>query len=129
MNGQVEVTWRTLRTVAHSLMVHATVPEVYFHFAIMYTKYHIFPVLPIKYLINEDGDATTSHKLATGMKPSVSHLGMLFCPCVVCKATAQIDTKALNMCHQAQKGFHGIFDGIPEHQKGYLVYVPSTYFE
>ena len=26
MNGQVEVTWRTLRTVAHSLMVHARVP-------------------------------------------------------------------------------------------------------
>ena len=26
MNGQVEVTCRTLRTVAHSLMVHARVP-------------------------------------------------------------------------------------------------------
>ena len=30
------------------------------------------------------------------------------------------------MCHQEQKGFHGIFVGIPEHQKGYLVYIPST---
>ena len=30
------------------------------------------------------------------------------------------------MRHQAQKGFHGIFIGIPEHQEGYLVYVPST---
>ena len=30
------------------------------------------------------------------------------------------------MCHQAQKGFRGIFVGIPEHKKGYLVYVPST---
>ena len=28
MNGQVEVTWRTFRTVAHSSMVHARVPEV-----------------------------------------------------------------------------------------------------
>ena len=28
MNGQVEVTWRTLRTIAHSLMVHARVPEI-----------------------------------------------------------------------------------------------------
>ena len=27
-NGQVEVTWKTLRTVAHALMVHARVPEV-----------------------------------------------------------------------------------------------------
>ena len=29
MNGQVEVTWRTLRTVAHALMVHVRVPELY----------------------------------------------------------------------------------------------------
>ena len=39
---------------------------------------------------------------------------------------AYVDTKTLNMRHQAQKGFRGIFVGIPEHQKGYLVYVPST---
>ena len=43
MNGQVEVTWRTLRTIAHALMVHARVPEVYVHFALMYTTDHIFP--------------------------------------------------------------------------------------
>ena len=29
MNGQVDVTWRTLRTVAHALMVHARVSELY----------------------------------------------------------------------------------------------------
>ena len=92
----------------------------------MYTTDHIFPVLPIKYLINEDGDPTTPYKLATGTKPSVSHLRVLFCPCVVRKATAHVETKTLNMRHQAQKGFHGIFVGIPHHQKGYLVYVPST---
>ena len=40
-NGQVEVTCKTLRTVAHSLMVHARVPEVYVHFALMYMTDHI----------------------------------------------------------------------------------------
>ena len=30
------------------------------------------------------------------------------------------------MRHQAQKGFCGIFVWIPEHQKGYLVYVSSS---
>ena len=78
MNGQVEVTWRTLRTVAHSLMVHARVPEVYVHFSLMYTIDHIFPVLPIKDLINKDDDPTTPHKLATVTKPSVSHLSFYF---------------------------------------------------
>ena len=120
------MTWRTLRTVAHYLMVHARVPEVYIHFALMYTTDHIFPVLPIKDLIKEDGDPTTPHKLATGTKPSVSHLCVLFFPCVVQKATAYVETKTLNMRHQAQKWFHGIFVSISQHQKGYLMYIPST---
>ena len=92
----------------------------------MYTIDHIFPFLPIKDLINKDGNPTTPHKLATGTKPSVSHLRVLFCPCVVRKAMAHVETKTLKMCHQAQKGFRGICVGIPEHQNGYLVYVPST---
>ena len=125
MNGQVEVTWRRLSTIAHSLMVHARVSEAFIHFSFMYTTDHIFPSLPIKYPINKDGKPITPFKLATGMKPSVSHLRVLFCPCVVRKATANFDKKALNMRHQAQKGFHGIFVVIPQHQKGCLVYVPG----
>ena len=99
MNGQVEVTWRTLRTVAHFLMVHARVPEVYVHFVFMYTTDHIFLILPIKDLINEYGNPKMPHKLETGTKPSVSHLHVLFCPCVIRKATADVETKTLNMCH------------------------------
>ena len=51
---------------------------------------------------------------------------MLCCPCVVQKSTAHVGTKALNMHHQAQNGFHSKFVGIPQHQKGYLMYVPSS---
>ena len=99
MNRKVKVTWRTLRRIAHSLMVHARVSEAYIHFALMYTTDHIFLVLSIKYLINKDGDPTTTFKLATGTKLSVSHLSVFFCPCVVRKATAHVDKKALNMRH------------------------------
>ena len=126
IKGQVKVTWRTLHTITHSLMVHARVLESYIHFSFIYTKDHIFLVLPIKDLINEDGDPTTPFKLATGKKPSVSHLRVLFFPCVVQKATAHIDKKALNMRQQVKKVFRGILFGIPQHQKLYLVYVPST---
>ena len=125
MNRQVEVTWRTLLTVTHAPMVHARVPEVYVNFALIYTIGHIFLVLPIKDLINKDGDPTTPHKLATGTKPSISYLRVFF-SYVVRKAMAHVETKTLNMCHQAQKTFRGIFAGLPKHQKYYLVYVPST---
>ena len=60
------------------------------------------------------------------MKPLVSHLRVLFFPCVVYKSTAHVGTKALTMRHQAQKCFRGIFVGIPQHQKVYLVYIPLT---
>ena len=62
-------------------------------------------LLPIKDLINKDGEPTTSFKLVTGMKHSILHLRVLFCPCVVWKPTAHVGTKSLNMSHQAQKCF------------------------
>ena len=101
-------------------MLHAGVLGAYIHFTSMYTAYYIFPILPIRELINEDDKPTTPFKLATGMKPSGSHLSILCCPCVVRKYTENIGTKALNMRHQVQKGFRGIFVWIPQHQKEYI---------
>ena len=117
INRQVEATWRTLRTLSHSLMVHARFLEAYIHFALMYRTDHIFTFIPIKDLKNKDGEPTTPFKLATGTKPSVSNLWMLFCPCIVQIATANVEKKALNVRPQEQKGFRVIFLGIPEHQK------------
>ena len=90
MNREVKVTWITVRTIAHSLMVNTRFLEAYIHFELMYTTDQIFPVLPIKYLINEYGNPITPNKLATVRKPSVSHLSVLFCPCVVRKDTAHV---------------------------------------
>ena len=126
MNGQVEVTWQTWRTIIHSSMVHARVSDKYINRLLMYTTGHIFPDLPIKNLVNQDGEPTMTHKLATGTKPSVSNLLVLFCPFVVQKSTAHFDTKALNMRHQSNQGFWGVFVGITPHLKGYLLYIPTT---
>ena len=83
-----------MRTIAQYLRVHARVLEAYIHFTLMYTTYHIFPVLQMKDLINEDSEPTTPFKLETGTKPSVSHLCVLFLPCVVRKATAYIEKRS-----------------------------------
>ena len=84
------MTWQTLQTIAHSIMVHARVSDECINFALMYTTDHIFPVLPIKQLVNQDSEPKTPHKLATSTKPSVSNIRVLFCTCVVRKATALI---------------------------------------
>ena len=87
---------------------------------------HIFPVLPINHLVNKCVEPTMPYKLATVTKPSASNLRLLICTCVVRKATAHADIKALNMHHQSQRGFHGISVIISQHQKGYLIYLPIT---
>ena len=108
-------------------MVRERFSETNIHFAFMYMTYHLFTVILIKHLVNKDGEPTTPQKLATGKKPSVSNIRVLFCPCVLRKSTAYVDTKSLNMRHQLQKGFWGIFVEIAKHQKGHLIYVPSTW--
>ena len=127
INDQVEVTWQTLQTISHSIMVHVWISDKCIHFSLMYMTGHIFTVLPIKHLVNQDGGTTTPIKLENYMKPSVSNLRLLFCPCVVQKATAHVDTKTFKNHHQEKKGFWGILVKIPQHQKGYLIYVPSTW--
>ena len=105
MNGQVEVTWQTLRTISHSIMVHTQVSDKYIQFSFMYTTDNIFLVLTIKHLVNQDGKPTTLNKLETGTKPSESNPRLLFFPNVVQRATAHVDTKALKMCHKPQNNF------------------------
>ena len=78
-------------------MVLAQVLEAYINFALMYTEDSIFLVLPIKDLTNEDGEPTTPFKLAIGTKLLITYLHVLFCPCVVLKATAHLGKKVLNM--------------------------------
>ena len=118
MNGQVEVTWQTLQTTTHSIMVHTRVSDKYINFELIYMTDHILPVLKIKHLANQECETTMPHKLATGTKHSVSNIYVLFYPCVVRNSAVDVETKALNMHHQSQKCFRGTFIGIPQHHKG-----------
>ena len=117
INFQVEVTWQTFLTIAHSIMVHVRVSDKYIHFSLMYITDHIFPVLTIKHLVNRYSEPNTPHKMETITKTSVSNPRVLFCPFFVRKENAHVDTKALNVCRESQKN-RVIFVGILLHQKG-----------
>ena len=107
-------------------MVHARISGEYIHFALLYATDHIFLVLPINHLVTKDGEITTTQKLAIGTNPSVSNVNFLYSPFVVQKVTSHVNKKVLNMRHQSQTKFRCIFIGIPQHQKGCLIYRPST---
>ena len=118
------MTWRTLRTIAHSCMVHAGVLEACVNISLLYTADHILLLLPIKGLINKEGNPTKPFKITTGTKPLLSNLRVLFCPYIVRKSTVYVGTKELNTRHQLQKWLCVIFIRISQHQKVYLVYSP-----
>ena len=86
-------------------MVHALVSEEYIYISLIYTTDHVFPVLPIKRLLNQESEPTTPHKLATGSKTPVTNLRALLCTCVVRKSTTHVYTKALNIHHYSQNIF------------------------
>ena len=75
------------------MMVHTRVSNEYIYFSRIYTTDHIFTVIPIKHLVNQDSESNTPQKMATGTKPSVSNLLVLFFLCNVQKETAHVDTK------------------------------------
>ena len=109
MNGQVKVAWRTLRTISNYLIVHDRFSEAYNHFTLMYTTDNIFPVLPIKYMTNEDGNPTTPFKLATDTKPSVSHLRVLFFHFLNWKSTTHVE-KGVKYVLPSTTGFSRYID-------------------
>ena len=86
-------------------MVHSHVFDKYIHCAIIYKTDHIFPVLLIKHLANQNSEPTTPHKLETGTKKSVSNQYVLFFPCAVRKGNAHVDTKVFNIHHKLKKEF------------------------
>ena len=45
-------------------MMHVRVLKKYIHFELMYSNDHIFSLLPMNYLVDQDGELTTPHKLA-----------------------------------------------------------------
>ena len=89
-----------MRTISHSLLVHVQVLKSSIHFVLMYTEDHSLPVLTIKDLINERTGPAMPFELATGTKPSILYLRVLFCSCVVRKATEHVWTKGLNMWYK-----------------------------
>ena len=106
-------------------MVHAQVLEAYIHFTLMYTADHIFPLLPNKDLINEDGQLTMKFKFVTGRKPSISLFFFWFVCCTKIYCTCWY--KGVKYASPIAKVICGIFFGIIQHQKGYLVYVPHIW--
>ena len=86
-------------------MEHARFLEAYIHFALMYTVNNMFLLLPIKDLIDEDGDPTTPFKLTTGKKPSVLHIYIFNLSMCCTEIYCTCWYKGVKHASQSAKGF------------------------
>ena len=73
-NDKFELIWKILQTTSYSIMVNIRVSDEYIYFSLMYTTDPILLVLKIKHFVNQDGETTAPHKLATRTTSSVSNL-------------------------------------------------------
>jgi hypothetical protein len=122
-NHLAERSWQTIHRMAHSMLVHARLPDKYHFHAIRYAA-TIFNVLPVKNLFNVDGDICSPFELFTGTKPLVSHLRVFGCPAVAKRSVISVEGLSTQLC--TEKGIRGIFIGLPSNQKGYLIFLPSS---
>jgi hypothetical protein len=122
-NHFAEHTWQTVNTMAHSMVVHAGLPDSFLYHVICYAS-AVLNILPLKGLVNKDGKSATPAELFHGAKPCIGDFRVFGCPYVLKKWITHFDGKVLT--NQAECGIRGIFIGFANNQTGFLVYLPST---
>ena len=61
-NSFAECSWQTVKQIADKLLVHARLPPIFFHHALLYAV-AIFNVIPVKKLVNKNGFPVTPYEL------------------------------------------------------------------
>jgi transposase InsO family protein len=119
-NHLAECTWQTIGTMAHSLLVHARLPDSFMYYALVYSC-HIFNVLPVKGLYSRD-QVATPYELFQGTKPNISQFRVFGCPVTARKWTITGNSHG----KQTERGIRGIFVGFDANQKGYVFFSPAS---
>ena len=135
MNSICERQWQTINQLARVLLVHARLPLEYFHFAVRYAI-DIINVLPAKGVNDANGTPTCPHNLAFGVRPKIGNFRVFGCPAAIkryTKTSSNGETASPSdivddfqpMATPLQRAVRGIFIGFPEHQAGWLFYLPN----
>jgi hypothetical protein len=120
-NHLAERTWQTISSISRSLLVHARLPDTFWFQALCYAA-HIFNILPVHGLKNQEEYPSTPHELFFGTKPCILSYRVFGCPSVLCRWTAEERSNG----KQTERGMRGIFIGFDTNHKGFLFYMPGS---
>ena len=133
-NGICERTWQSIRDIAFKTMVSAHVGDEFYDFAIEHA-WKVFNLLPLRDLVDANGDPCTPIGAYLRTKPKLCRLRVLFCPCVINNgptkrhrdpANPKKARKVNTRSNCAERGTKAIHVGLPRYQNGWLCYIPST---
>jgi hypothetical protein len=115
-------------------VVFAHVGDKFYDFAIEHA-WKVFNLLPLRDLVDENGDPRAPIGAYLGAKPKLRRLHVLFCPCMMNNGKTRgpqdpNDPKKPRKVNErsncAKHGTKAIHVGLPRCQNGWLCYVPST---
>jgi len=103
-NHLAERSWQTLCSMAHSLLVHARLPDTFWFYAIRYAS-NIFNVLPIRSHTPTGDVPATPYQLYYGRLPSLASFWVFGSPVVVKRWVIEQSLTG----KQTERGTRGIF--------------------
>ena len=71
-----ECSWQRVKQIADKLLVHARLPPIFFHHALLYAV-AIFNVIPVKKLVNKNGFPVMTYELFLEKNPELAILEFL----------------------------------------------------
>jgi hypothetical protein len=120
-NHLAENSWQTICGMAHSLLVHAHLPDTFWFHALHYMS-DVFNILPIHCNTPAGEVPTTPYQLFHGTLPSISAFRVFGSPVVVKRWVTEMSSTG----KQTERGTRGIFIGFPSNQIGYLILCPGS---
>ena len=127
MNGLTERHYGIISSMARKMLLHACLSKSFTYFALRYATV-IHNILPVKDVIDNEGNITTPFFLFQGKKPKIKHLKIFGCPAIR-KRYSSINSKGKTvplLKWDLQRGVRCIFIGLPENSAGWLFYNPSN---
>ncbi len=119
-NHLAKRTWQTVSAMGRSLLEHVWLPDTFMYHALVYET-HIFNILPVRGLLDEQKVPSTPYQLFFGKKLSISNFVVFGCPTIVHHWVATGKTNG----KQTERGMHGIYFGFVTNQKDSMVFTTA----
>ena len=108
------------------MLIHARLSTKFYYFALKYACV-LHNVLPVRDLVDKEGNMTTPHFMFRGHKPNIAHLRTFGAPSIRKRYGKKQESGARSKSKwDLQQGIRCIYLGLPDNQAGWSFWTPGT---